>query len=70
MMMNVQPIATMSERINEIRALTAAIVNKEILPNENMLWASRTNPSVTQSDLAAAKELREGVKAKVRQAGL
>ena len=68
--MNVQPIPTMSERINEIRALTAEIVNKEILPNENLLWASSTNPSVTESDLAAAKERREDIKAKVRQAGL
>ena len=41
MAMNVQPIATASERINEIRGLTAEIVNKEILPNENLLWASR-----------------------------
>jgi acyl-CoA dehydrogenase len=70
MAMNVQPIATMSERVNEIRALTAEIVNKEILPNENLLWASRTNPSVTESDLAAAKAARESIKAKVRQAGL
>jgi acyl-CoA dehydrogenase len=70
MAMNVQPIATMSERVNEIRALTAEIVNKEILPNENLLWASRTNPSVTESDLAAAKDAREAIKVKVRQAGL
>ena len=70
MAMNVQPIPTMSERINEIRGLTAEIVNKEILPNENLLWASRTNPSVTESDLVAAKEIRQGIKAKVRQAGL
>ncbi len=70
MAMNVQPIPTMSERINEIRALTAEIVNKEVLPHENMLWASRTNPSVTDEDLAAARELREGVKVKVKQAGL
>ena len=54
MAMNVQPIPTMSERINEIRGLTAEIVNKEILPNENLLWAWRTNPSVTDSDLAQA----------------
>src|SRR5450755_3412473 len=70
MAMNVQPIPTMSERINEIRGLTAEIVNKEILPNENLLWASRTNPSVTESDLVEAKEIRQGIKAKVRQAGL
>ncbi len=70
MAMNVQPIATMSERINEIRGLTAAIVNNEILPNENMLWAARNNPHVTESDLAEIKDLRAGIKAKVKQAGL
>ncbi len=70
MAMNVQPIPTMSERVNEIRALTATIVNREILPNENLLWAARTNPSVTESDLAAAKQLREHVRSVVRQAGL
>jgi acyl-CoA dehydrogenase len=68
--MNVQPIPTVSERINEIRSLTAEIVNKEILPNENLLWASRTNPSVTVSDIAAAGERREDIKTKVKQAGL
>ncbi|HXY44031.1 MAG TPA: acyl-CoA dehydrogenase family protein [Acidimicrobiales bacterium] len=70
MAMNVQPIPTVSERINEIRALTAEIVNREILPNENLLWATGTNPSVTESDLADARELRNGIKTKVRQAGL
>ncbi|MGZ4718703.1 MAG: acyl-CoA dehydrogenase family protein, partial [Acidimicrobiales bacterium] len=70
MAMNVQPIPDVSERVNEIRGLTAAIVNNEILPNENMLWAARTNPSVTEGDRATARELREGIKAKVRQAGL
>ena len=70
MAMNVQPIPTMSERINEIRGLTATIVNKEILPNENLLWASRTNPNFTDSDRAAVKELRADIKNKVKQAGL
>jgi len=70
MAMNVQPIETLSERVNEIRGLTAAIVNNEILPNENMLWAARTNKSVTESDLAEIKDLRAGIKDKVRQAGL
>ena len=37
--MNVQPIPTVPDRVNEIRALTARIVNHEILPNENMMWA-------------------------------
>ncbi len=70
MAMNVQPISTMSERINEIRGLTAEIVNKEILPHENLLWASRTNPSITEDDVAEARELRAGIRNKVKQAGL
>ena len=70
MAMNVQPIPTMSERINEIRGLTAEIVNKEILPNENLLWASRSNPSVTEADLGEARALRDNIKSKVKQAGL
>ena len=39
MRMNVQPIPNVPDRVNEIRSLTAQIVNKEILPQENMLWA-------------------------------
>lgn len=70
MPMNVKSIPTMSERINQIRFLTAEIVNKEILPNENLLGASRTDPGVTESDLATAKELRAAIARKVVQAGL
>jgi acyl-CoA dehydrogenase len=70
MAMNVQPIPTMSERINEIRGLTAEIVNKEILPNENLLWAHRTNPSVTDEDRSQARKVREHIKSVVKQAGL
>ena len=55
MRMNVNPIPTVSERVNEIRALTADIVNKEILPNENMLWAWRSDPRVTPGELEEAK---------------
>ncbi len=70
MLMNVQPIPTVSERINEVRALTAQIVNKEILPNENLLWARRTNARLTPGDIEQARELREHIKAVVKQAGL
>jgi acyl-CoA dehydrogenase len=69
--MNVQPIPTASERINEIRALTAEIVNREILPNENMLWAEhRPGTNLTDDDRAMSRKLRDDVRAKVRQAGL
>src|SRR4029077_2627081 len=39
MPMNVKSIPTLDPRINEIRELTARIVNKEILPNERKLGA-------------------------------
>ena len=39
MNMNVKPIPSLDPRINEIRALTARIVNGDILPNERKLWA-------------------------------
>ena len=70
MRMNVQPIPTASDRVNEIRHLTATIVNKEILPNESMLWRWRTDPRVRESDMEQARQLREDIRAKVKQAGL
>ena len=70
MLMNVQPIPTASDRINEIRELTARIVNREILPNENMLWRGYDGGAVHEHDLEEAHRLREGIKRKVKQAGL
>jgi len=57
--MNVQPIAGISDRINQIRLLTAEIVNKEILPVENQLWAWRRDGAVHESDRKRGHELRE-----------
>ncbi len=70
MKMNVKPVPTLSERVNEIRQLTAEIVNKEILPNENMLWGWRTDGRFTESDLEESRQLREGIQRKVKEAGL
>ena len=69
MAMNVQPIPNVSDRINQIRHLTAQIINKEILPHENELWAARS-AGASEADRKRAHELREGVKSKVKQAGL
>jgi acyl-CoA dehydrogenase len=69
MKMNVQPIPTLDERINDIRMTTAEIVNKEILPNESVLWAAR-NGRYSQSDVEEGKRLREDIKQKVKAAGL
>ena len=70
MLMNVQPIAGVSERVNEVRALTARIVNHEVLPNENQLWARQMNARLTPADVEQARELREHIKGVVKQAGL
>jgi acyl-CoA dehydrogenase len=70
MKMNVHPIPAVPDRINEIRLLTASIVNKEILPYENMLWAWRTDKRVTESDLQEARARRDEIKRKVKEAGL
>jgi len=69
MPMNVKPIPTLDRRINEIRELTARIVNREIIPNERQLWGG-SRSGATDSERAAARELRESIKQKVKQAGL
>ena len=69
-MITIQPIPGVSERINEIRDLTALIVNKEILPHENMLWIDAARPPYTATDVEESAALREHVKQRVRQAGL
>jgi len=70
MAMNVKPIPTVDERINDIRMRTAAIVNEEILPNESKLWAYHRNGEVGDHERREAVELREKIKAKVWEAGL
>ncbi len=69
MQMNVQPIPTISDRINDIRQKTAQIVNEDILPVENDLWKWR-NGHASEADVQQARHLREGIKAKVHEAGL
>src|SRR4051812_24667756 len=70
MTMNVQPIATLDDRVNDIRARTAEIINDDILPNEQTLWAYHRNGEVTDRERRDAHELREEIKAKVWEAGL
>jgi acyl-CoA dehydrogenase len=68
--MNVQPIPSLSDKINQIRLLTAEIVNKEILPNENRLWRLGRDGKVTDEERAQARNLRHEIQDKVKQAGL
>src|SRR5208283_6238124 len=69
MQMNVKPIPTLDPRINEIRALTAQIVNRDILPNERKLWAGWRD-GATDQERRDSRALRESIKNKVKQAGL
>jgi acyl-CoA dehydrogenase len=69
MPMNVQSIPSLSDRINQIRILTAEIVNKEILPNENRLWLFNRE-TFSEKDVEESRTLRHEIQAKVKQAGL
>jgi acyl-CoA dehydrogenase len=68
MAMNVQPVPTLDERINDIRGRTAEIVNEDIIPNESVLWRSAEDSSFTEHN--EALELRAAIKERVKSAGL
>jgi acyl-CoA dehydrogenase len=70
MSMNVQAIASLPDKINQIRLLTAKIVNEEILPNENKLWRWRRDGSISEEEKAESRTLRLEIQDKVKQAGL
>jgi acyl-CoA dehydrogenase len=70
MAMNVKPIPTLDERINDIRLRTAEIVNEWILPNETKLWGLQPNGAATDGERRQAVQLREEIKEVVWKAGL
>ena len=67
--MNVKPIPTLDPRVNQIRELTARIVNKEILPHERAL-AARWRPDTSAQEKEKGRALADGIKNKVKEAGL
>lgn len=69
MTMNVKPIPTVDERINDIRMRTAEIVNTHILPNETRLWSARRG-AATDAARVEARQLRAEIKEEVKKAGL
>src|SRR3954451_3515010 len=69
MPMNVKPVPTLDERINDIRMRTAEIINDEILPNERKLWRGRSN-GATDVERKESRELRQHVKERVKKEGL
>jgi acyl-CoA dehydrogenase len=71
MPINVNPVPTLDDRVNDIRLRTARIVNEEILPNEGRLWRSRRGGEApTDAEREEALALREQIKERVRAAGL
>jgi len=70
MPMNVQAIASLPDKINQIRLLTAEIINKEILPNEDRLWRWRRDGGVSEDQKAESRALRREIQQNVKQAGL
>ncbi|MFT5444567.1 MAG: acyl-CoA dehydrogenase [Myxococcota bacterium] len=71
MPMNVQAIASLPDKINQIRLLTAKIINDEILPNENRLFKwNRDGQEASDEEKAEVRALRADIKSKVKQAGL
>lgn len=74
MAMNVKPIETLDDRINDIRGKTAEIVNDHILPNEAKLWSSRRSAVYEEAERKRAqdeaRELRTDIKQHVKKAGL
>jgi acyl-CoA dehydrogenase len=72
MAMNVKPVPTLDDRINDLRARTAAIVNEDILPNERrLLSALRFEEGEEETpEIKEALDLRHDVQDKVKQAGL
>ncbi len=69
MPMNVKPVPTLDERINDIRMRTAEIINDDILPNERKLWRGRAN-GASDVERKESRELREHVKERVKKEGL
>jgi acyl-CoA dehydrogenase len=67
--MNVKPIPTLEPRINEIRELTARIVNREILPHERELAAGWRH-GATEAERAVAKDRAGAIQETVKRAGL
>ena len=62
MSMNIKPVPTLDNEVNEIRLATAEIVNQDILPVEKKLWGWVSDSANAPKEvLEEAKELRHQV---------
>ncbi len=66
MPINVTPVPTLDDRINDIRLRTAKIINEEILPSEALLWRAgreAEDPGRAEERRRRREEIKERVKA-------
>ena len=71
MAMNVKPVPTLDDEVNEIRLSTAEIINQDILPNEGKLWGWLSDSANAPNEvIEEARELRHGIQNKVKKAKL
>ena len=71
MAMNVKPVPTLDQEVNDVRLATAEIINEAILPNEDKLYARRWDGSApSQEAQREAADLRRGVQDRVKNAKL
>jgi acyl-CoA dehydrogenase len=71
MAMNVKPVPTLDDEVNEIRLATAEIINKDVLPMEAKLWGWMSDSANAPNEaLAEARELRHQIQNKVKHAKL
>jgi hypothetical protein len=71
MALNVKPLPTLDDDVNEIRLRTAEIINPEILPNAARLWGCISDSAnAPTAVLKEARELRHDIQNKVEKANL
>ena len=70
MAINVKPVPALDDRVNDIRLRTARIINEEVLPHEDELWASRRRAEPTEEDRQRSAARRQRVRQVVKAEGL
>ena len=66
MAMNVKPMPTLDDAVNEIRLATAEIVNKQILPVEDKLWAAYSDSANAPNEAAKQDEANCAARSRTR----
>ena len=69
--MNVKPVPTLDEEVNDIRLRTAEIINNHVLPNESALWGwMADSANATNEVKKEAQQLKLEIQETVKEANL